>query len=60
MDSTVSPKVKTTKGKGIRACSMARSTLGVKGYVRPSKWDRTNDKWVNYLHESTQTKQQVG
>jgi hypothetical protein len=60
MDSIVSPKVKTTKGEGIGTCSLAHNTLGVERCVRPSGWTRTNDKWVNYLHESTQIKQQVG
>ncbi len=29
IDSTTSPKVKTTKGQGVRACSLGRSTSGV-------------------------------
>jgi len=31
MDSTVSPKVKTTEGEGVGACSLACNTLGVEG-----------------------------
>jgi hypothetical protein len=46
MDSTANPKVKTTKGKGVGgACWSFR--MGI----------RKNDKWVNYSHESIQTKQ---
>ncbi len=33
MDSTTSPKVKTTEGEGIGAHSLARSGLGVEGCV---------------------------
>jgi hypothetical protein len=33
MDSTASPKVKTTKGKKVGARSLARNTLGVEGRV---------------------------
>jgi len=39
MDSTASPKVKTTKGEAIRAHSLACSTLGIKGHVGASGWD---------------------
>jgi len=38
IDSTMSPKVKTTKGKGVGAHSLARTTLGVKGGVGASGW----------------------
>ncbi len=31
LDSNASPKVKTKKGEGVGACSLARSTLGVEG-----------------------------
>jgi hypothetical protein len=31
MDSTTSPKVKTSKGKGVGASFLAHSTLGVEG-----------------------------
>jgi len=37
MDSTVSPKVKTTEGKGVGACFMAHNTLGVEGRARVSR-----------------------
>jgi len=33
MDSTMSLKVKTTEGEGVRAHSLARNTSGVKGRV---------------------------
>jgi hypothetical protein len=39
MDSTASPKVKTTKVEGIGAHSLARSTLGVKGCTGAPGWD---------------------
>jgi hypothetical protein len=39
MDSTASPKVKTTKGKGVGARSLARSTLGAKGRAATLGWD---------------------
>jgi hypothetical protein len=39
MDSTMSPKVKTTEGKGVVACSLACSTLGVEGRVGVPGWD---------------------
>jgi len=39
MDSTMSPKVKTTEGKGVGACSLVCSTLGVKGRVGVLGWD---------------------
>jgi len=32
MDSTTSPKV-TMEGKGVGACSLTRSTLGVEGHA---------------------------
>jgi len=39
MDSITSPKVKTTKGKGVGACPLARNTLGVEGRAGAPKWD---------------------
>ncbi len=39
MDSIVSPKVKTTKGEGVGARSLARNTLRVKGRVGALRWD---------------------
>jgi len=39
MDPIVGPKVKTTEGKGVGACSLARSILGVEGCVRVLGWD---------------------
>jgi hypothetical protein len=38
MDSTTNPKVKTTEGKGIRACSLIRDTSGVEGRVGTLGW----------------------
>jgi hypothetical protein len=38
MDSTTSLKVKTTKGEGVGAHSLARSTLGVEGRVGVLGW----------------------
>jgi hypothetical protein len=39
MDSTASPRVKTTKGKKVGVCSLARNTLGVEGYDEAPRWD---------------------
>ncbi len=39
MDSTTSPKVKTTEGKGIQVRSLAYSTSGEEGHVRTLGWD---------------------
>ncbi len=33
-----SPKVKTLEGERVRACSLTRSTLGVKGCVKALGW----------------------
>jgi len=38
MDSTMSPKVKTTEGEGVRVCSLARNISGVKGCVGAPGW----------------------
>jgi hypothetical protein len=38
MHSTRSPNVKITEGKGVGACSLARSTSGVKGHVGALGW----------------------
>jgi hypothetical protein len=38
MDSTASLKVKTTKGKGVGAHSLAHNTLGVEGHVGVPGW----------------------
>jgi hypothetical protein len=42
MDSITSPKVKTTKGKGVGVCSLARSTSEVEGCAGASGWDWEN------------------
>jgi hypothetical protein len=39
MDSIANPKVKTTKGEGLGARSLAHSTSGVEGRARASRWD---------------------
>jgi len=39
VDSIASPKVKTTEGKGISACSLAHNTSGVEGYAGAPGWD---------------------
>jgi hypothetical protein len=36
--STASPKVKTTKGKGVGVCSLTHNTLGVEGHIGVLKW----------------------
>jgi hypothetical protein len=33
MDSIASPKLKTTKGEGVKVCFLVHNTLGVKGHV---------------------------
>jgi hypothetical protein len=38
MDSTLSPKVKTTKGKAVGVHSPAHNTLGVEGCARALEW----------------------
>jgi hypothetical protein len=39
MDSIMNPKVKTTKGEWVRACSLTHNTLGVEGCARAPGWD---------------------
>jgi len=39
MDSTLSPKVKTMKGKRVGARSLAHTTSGVEGRVGALGWD---------------------
>jgi hypothetical protein len=39
MDSTMSPKVKTTKGEGVGVRSLAHNILGVEGRAGAPKWD---------------------
>jgi hypothetical protein len=39
MDSTASPKVKTTEREGVRARSLVRNASGVKGCVGAPRWD---------------------
>jgi len=51
MDSTMSPKVKTTKGKGIGACSLTRSTSGVDRHVGAPGWGlgRLTSNSITYM-----------
>jgi len=39
MDSIVSPKVKITKGEGIRVHSLIHNTLGVERHIEALGWD---------------------
>jgi hypothetical protein len=39
MDSTMSPKVKTSKGKGVGAHSLACNILGVEGHAGAPRWE---------------------
>jgi hypothetical protein len=59
MDSTMSPKVKITKGKGVGALPSSQHFGGGKGVLELRDGTRTSDKWVNYSHRPAQTKQQV-
>jgi hypothetical protein len=55
----VSPKVKTTEGKGVGVHSLALNTSRVKGTLE--LWDGTNksNKHFTYSCEPAQTKQEV-
>jgi len=59
MDSTMTPKIKTTEGKGVTMCFLVRNTFGVEAMLE--FWDETRkiDKQVNYSHELVEPKQQV-
>ncbi len=52
--------MKTAKEQRVEARSLARSTLGVKGHARASRWDYEEWQALNHSHGSTQTKKQVG
>jgi len=39
MDLTTNPKVKTTVGEGVGACSLTHNTSGVEGRVGAPRWD---------------------
>jgi len=56
MDLTTSPKVKTTKGEGVKACSLAHNTSGVEGCARALRWGlgRLTSKSITHmnLHKS--------
>jgi hypothetical protein len=51
MDLTTSPKVKITKGKGIGACSLVHSTLGVEGHAKAPRWGlgRLKSKSITHM-----------
>jgi len=51
MDSNANPKVKTTKGKGVGAHSLACSTLGVEGHARAPGWglERVTSKLIIHM-----------
>jgi hypothetical protein len=51
MDSTMSPKVKITKGKGIGVSSLAHSTLGVEGHAKAPGWGlgRLKSKSITHM-----------
>jgi hypothetical protein len=40
MDSTMSPKVKTSEGEGVGMCSSTSNMLGVEGHVGAPRWDK--------------------
>jgi len=52
--------VKTAKKEEVGPRSLARSTLGVEGRARAPGWGLGGVTSLNYSHEPTQTKQQVG
>jgi hypothetical protein len=54
MDSTASPKVKTTEGKRVGARSLARNTSQVEGHVGTPKWDYEEWQAINHSHEFAQ------
>ncbi len=56
----MNPKVKIAKTKGIRACSLIRNTLGVKGRAKAPGWGLGRVTNINYSHGPIETKQQVG
>jgi hypothetical protein len=60
MDLTSNPKVKTTKGKGVGARSLARNTLGVKGMLELQDETKKIDKHFIYSHGPSQIEQQIG
>ncbi len=61
MDSTMSPKVMTTKRGRVGARSLACNILGVERVCGSFEMGTRNiDKQVNYLHGPAKTKQQVG
>jgi hypothetical protein len=60
-DSNANPNVKIIEEKKVGVHSLTYSTSGVRGVCWSSRMEtRMNDKWVNYSHGPTQTKQQDG
>jgi hypothetical protein len=59
MDSTASPKVKTTKGE-VGVCFVACNTSRVEGRARAPGWTRKIDNKFNYSNKPVQTKQPFG
>jgi len=53
----MSPKVKTSKRKGVGVCSLAYNISRVKGHAKALDGMRMNNKWFNYSHRLAQTKQ---
>jgi len=51
MDSNVSLKVMTMEGEGVRGCSLARNTLGVKGCAGALGWGlgRLTSKSITHM-----------
>jgi hypothetical protein len=56
MDLTASPKVKTMKGKGVAARSLAYNTSRVEGVLELQDGNMKIDKKFNYSHRPAQTK----
>jgi len=60
MDSTASPKVKTSEGEGVGVHYLVHNTSRVEGCVKARGWGLGRLKATNYSHELAQIKQQVG
>jgi hypothetical protein len=58
MDSTLSPKVEIPEGKGVGACSLARSTLGVEGRAGAPRWGlrKLISNSITHRNQTNQTK----
>jgi len=55
----MTPKIKTTEGKGITTCFLVRNALGVEAMLEFRDETRKIDKQINYSHELVEPKQQV-